>query len=142
MRGYKRFTEKRNGKNVIPLLNMVCGVDLPHWCIESASDIRSYLSGDAVDRLAELEDKIENGTLKEVEVVKPNCIIDKEKLFVDFICQKCNSVVSFVEVGMLGLIDKSDLSEAQKVENIEQLYPNYCSSCGVKLKELQNAKNK
>lgn len=89
----------------------------------------------AINLLAELEDKIENGTLKEVEVVKPNCIIYKEKLFVDFICQKCNSIVSFVEAGMLWLLDKSDLSEAKRIETIEQLYPNYCSCCGVKLKE-------
>jgi hypothetical protein len=63
---YERFTKKRNGENVIPLINGVCGVDLPKWCISEESDIRSYLSGDAVDRLAELEDKIENGTLVEV----------------------------------------------------------------------------
>ena len=63
MREYKRFTEKRKGKNVIPLLNSVCGVDLPHWTIETASDIRSYLSGNAVDRFSELEDKIEQGEL-------------------------------------------------------------------------------
>lgn len=63
MSEYKRFTEKRNGKNVIPLLNSVCGVDLPKWTIAKESDIRQYLSGDAVDKFAELEDKIENGLL-------------------------------------------------------------------------------
>ena len=63
---YKRYTEKRNGKNVIPLRNAVCGVGLPKWSIEEHSEIQSFLSGDAVDRLAELEDKIENGTLKEI----------------------------------------------------------------------------
>lgn len=70
MREYKKFTEKRKGKNVIPLLNSVCGVDLPHWTIETASDIRSYLSGNAVDRFSELEDKIENGTLIERPPIK------------------------------------------------------------------------
>lgn len=63
---YKRFTEKRNGKNVIPLRNAVCGVGLPKWSIEEHSDVQSFLSGDSVDRLAELEDKIEQGTLIEV----------------------------------------------------------------------------
>ena len=62
---HKRFTEKRNGKNVIPLRNAVCGVGLPKWSIEEHSDIQSFLSGDAVDRLAEFEDKIEQGTLIE-----------------------------------------------------------------------------
>lgn len=61
-----RYTEKRNGKNVIPLRNAVCGVDLPKWSIDKHSDIQSFLSGDAVDRLAELEDKIEQGTLIEL----------------------------------------------------------------------------
>lgn len=63
---YKRFTEKRNGKNVIPLLNSVCGVEFPKWTIAKETDIRQYLSGDAVDKFAELEDKIENGTLQEI----------------------------------------------------------------------------
>ena len=63
---YKRYTEKRNGKNVIPLRNAVCGVGLPKWSIEEHSDIQSFLSGDAVDRLAELENKIEKGKLREV----------------------------------------------------------------------------
>ena len=61
-----RYTEKRNGKNVIPLRNAVCGVELPHWSIDKQSDIQSFLSGDAVDRLAEYEDKIEQGTLIEL----------------------------------------------------------------------------
>ena len=61
-----RYTEKRNGKNVIPLRNAVCGFNMPKWSIAEESDIQSFLSGDAVDRLAELEDKIENGTLIEL----------------------------------------------------------------------------
>ena len=61
-----RYTEKRNGKNVIPLRNAVCGIDLPKWCIHKESYIQSFLSGEAVDRLAELETKIENGTLIEL----------------------------------------------------------------------------
>ena len=64
---YKRYTEKRNGKNVIPLRKAVCGIDLPKWSIHEESDIQSFLSGDAVDRLAELEDKIEQGTLVDTE---------------------------------------------------------------------------
>ena len=64
---YKRFTEKRKGKNVIPLLNSACGVDLPKWMLAEESDIRWYLSGDAVDKLANLEDKIMDGTLIETK---------------------------------------------------------------------------
>ena len=63
-----RYTEKRNGKNVIPLRNAVCGVDLPKWSIDYHSDVQAFLSGDAVDRLAEIEDKIENGTLVELPI--------------------------------------------------------------------------
>ena len=61
-----RYTKKRNGKNVIPLRNAVCGVGLPKWSIHKESDIQSFLSGDAVERFAELEDKIEQGTLIEL----------------------------------------------------------------------------
>ena len=61
---YERFTEKRKGKNVIPLRKAVCGVGLPKWSIDQHSDIESFLRGDAVDRLAELEDKIEQGYIK------------------------------------------------------------------------------
>ena len=60
---YERFTEKQKGKNVIPLRNAVCGVDLPKWSIYKHSDIQSFLSGDAVDRLAELEDDLESGKI-------------------------------------------------------------------------------
>ena len=49
-----RYTEKRKWENVIPLRNSVCGVELPHWSIHEESDIQRFLSGDAVDRLAEL----------------------------------------------------------------------------------------
>jgi hypothetical protein len=66
MMEYKRFTEKRNGKNVIPLRKAGCGVGLPKWSIEEHSEVQSFLSGDAADRLAELEDKIEQGTLIEL----------------------------------------------------------------------------
>lgn len=51
----KRFTEKRNGVNVIPLRNAVCGIDMPHWKIEGNS-IQQFLSGDAADRLAAYEE--------------------------------------------------------------------------------------
>lgn len=80
---YKRFTEKRNGKNVIPLLNTVCGVDLPKWTIAKESDIRQYLSGDAVDKLALLEDKIENGTLIESDepFIVLNCISNGQEYY-------------------------------------------------------------
>lgn len=69
-----KYTEKRKGKNVIPLRNAVFGIDLPKWSIHKESDIQSFLSGDAVDRLAELEDKIEQGTLIEL----PTMLQDKQ----------------------------------------------------------------
>lgn len=45
-----RYTTKRNGKNVIPLLNAVCGI------VDRADALHSYLYGDAVDKLAAYED--------------------------------------------------------------------------------------
>ena len=39
---YERYTEKRNGKNVIPLRNAVCGVGLPKWSIEAYSEIQRF----------------------------------------------------------------------------------------------------
>lgn len=38
-----RLTKKRNGKNVIPLLNAVCGIDMPYWGIDRADNLHSYL---------------------------------------------------------------------------------------------------
>ena len=58
-----RYTKKRNGKNVIPLLNVVCGIDMPHWRIDEADILHSYLSGDAADKLAAYEDAEEQGRL-------------------------------------------------------------------------------
>lgn len=52
----RRFTEKREEKNVIPLRNAVCGIDMPHWCISEKNPLEMFLSGDAVDRLAAYED--------------------------------------------------------------------------------------
>ena len=52
----KRFTEKRDGVNVIPLRNAVCGIDMPHWCISEKNPLEMFLSGDAVDRLAQYEE--------------------------------------------------------------------------------------
>ena len=58
-----RLTTKRNGKNVIPLLRAVYGIDLPYWRIDRADELLSYLSGDAVDKLAAYEDAEEQGLL-------------------------------------------------------------------------------
>lgn len=60
---YKRYVEKRNGENVIPLRNAICGIDMPKWELRTANDNEMFLSGEAVDKLAELEDRIENRTL-------------------------------------------------------------------------------
>ena len=51
-----RFTEKRDGQNVIPLRNVVCGVDMPKWRIVQVSDNEMYLMGDVADKLAAIED--------------------------------------------------------------------------------------
>lgn len=51
-----RLTTKRYGKNVIPLLMAVCGIDLPYWRVDRTDDLHSYLSGDAADKLAAYED--------------------------------------------------------------------------------------
>lgn len=58
-----RYTTKRNGKNVIPMLMAVCGINLPYWRIDRADDLHSYLFGDAADKLAAYEDEEEQGLL-------------------------------------------------------------------------------
>ena len=58
-----RLTTKRNGKNAIPLLMAVCGINLPYWRIDRADDLHSYLLGDAADRLAAYEDAEEQELL-------------------------------------------------------------------------------
>lgn len=50
------FIEKRNGKNVLPLRNAVCGVDMPYWSIDHANDNENFIYGDAVDKLAHYEE--------------------------------------------------------------------------------------
>lgn len=51
----KTYTEKRDEKNVIPLRNAVCGIDMPHWNLSRANDLETFLYGDAVDALAAYE---------------------------------------------------------------------------------------
>lgn len=70
-------------------------------------------SAEVYNRLAELEDKIENGTLIEVDnkVYPPNKSIG---VWGDY-CSKCG-----------GLIGENGYEE------------NYCSHCGAKLKEQEN----
>jgi hypothetical protein len=58
-----RYTQKRNGVNEIPLLNAVCGINIPYWRIDRADELHSYLSGDAADKLAAFEDAEERGRL-------------------------------------------------------------------------------
>lgn len=58
-----RLTKKRNGVNVIPMLNAVCGIDMPYWRIDRHDSLHSYLSGDAADKLAAYEDAEEQGLL-------------------------------------------------------------------------------
>ena len=52
----ERLTETYNGKNVIPLRNAVCGINLPRWVIEHKNQLEKFLSGEAADRLAAYED--------------------------------------------------------------------------------------
>ena len=52
----KRFTEKRDVNNVIPLRNAICDVDVPYWRIDRPDDLHGFLSGDAADKLAAYED--------------------------------------------------------------------------------------
>lgn len=58
-----RYTTKRNGKNVIPLLMGVRGLNLPHWKINRVDDMHGFLSGDAADKLAAYEDAEEQRLL-------------------------------------------------------------------------------
>lgn len=58
-----RLTTKRKGKNVIPLLMAVCGIDIPYWRIDEADSLHRYLSGAAADKLAAYEDAEEQGRL-------------------------------------------------------------------------------
>lgn len=51
-----RLTEKRNGKNVLPLRNAVCGLDIPYWRLDRHNEHETFLSGEAVDRLAAYEE--------------------------------------------------------------------------------------
>ena len=105
MKEYKRLTKKENGR---------CGIDgkLVNQR-QKALDVFEEAFNIAVKRLADLEDKIENGTLIEVDnkVYPPNKSIG---VWGDY-CSKCG-----------GLIGENGYEE------------NYCSHCGAKLKEQEN----
>lgn len=59
-----RLTDKREGRNVIPLRKATAGIGLPYWRIDVADDgLGCYLSGDAADKLAAYEDAEEQGRL-------------------------------------------------------------------------------
>lgn len=82
----KRLTEKRDGKVVIPLRNSVCGVDMSHWCISKESDIQSFLSGDAADRLAAYEDTgMEPEEIKELSELKTSLTEAEQKMLNDYL---------------------------------------------------------
>lgn len=110
MKEYKRLTMKNNG-----FIDTNC-----KNCKQCKKVGRKYICNDMtacdeeiINRLAELEDKIEKGTLKEVDnkVYPPNKSIG---VWGDY-CSKCG-----------GLIGENGYEE------------NYCSHCGAKLKEQQN----
>lgn len=52
----ERLTEKRDGKNVIPLRNAITGLDVPYWKLSRANDLEIFLYGAAADKLAAYED--------------------------------------------------------------------------------------
>lgn len=96
----ERLTMKRNGKNVIPLLNAVCGTDMPYWRIDRADDLHNYLSGDAADRLAAYED-----TGLEPREVKAKCA------WADKMCKTLSDIF-----GDSGVFDFSHFKELLKTE--------------------------
>ena len=57
------LTEIRNGKNVIPLRNAICGIDMPYWCIEKESCNAMFLRGEAADKLAKYEESEAEGRM-------------------------------------------------------------------------------
>lgn len=59
----KRLTQKTEQGNILPLKNAVCGIDMPHWRLHEKNDNELFLTGDAVDKLAEYEDAEERGLL-------------------------------------------------------------------------------
>ena len=69
----ERLTEKRDGKNVIPLRNAVCGIDMPYWKVSKANDLEAFLYGAAADKLAAFEDAEEHGRM----VIMPCKVGDK-----------------------------------------------------------------
>lgn len=71
----ERMTKKRNGKNVIPLLNAVCGINMPYWRIDEADSLHRYLAGDAADKLAAYEDTgFDPEEIAEIRTFGPVCI--------------------------------------------------------------------
>lgn len=105
MREYKRYVEKRNRENVIPLRNAICGIDMPKWELRTANDNEMFLSGEAVDRLAELEEKLEDGRLWEAKYLEPRphpfeCAERWAELFFEANC-KLNELKEKIENGTL-----------------------------------------
>lgn len=70
----KRLTEKRDGKNVIPLRNAITGIDIPYWKISRANDLEMFLYGNAADRLAAYEDAEEQELLIRLPFKVGDCV--------------------------------------------------------------------
>lgn len=59
----KTLTETRNGENVIPLRNAVCGIDMPYWKLSVKNENETFLSGEAADKLATFEKAVSEGRI-------------------------------------------------------------------------------
>lgn len=116
----KRLTEKRNGKNVIPLRNAICGLDLPYWSLDRHNEHESFISGEAADKLAAYEDR----------ELKPEDIDDVLYRFSCFLCEMTNNRMSKTNYTLEAMIECA--RDAQE-DNCERY-------CYLKKAELENEK--
>ena len=121
---YKRFTELKtynNGKKMYVQYSVI-------GCYNDMNRKGDYTTGDSVDRLAELEDKIENGTLLEVLKVGDTATAIIDTLAYDNSLQK-------VKIEGLAYIVKDENGD-MTFQHISRIFPNE-KEAEAKLKELQ-----
>lgn len=131
---YKRFTELKtynNGKKMYVQYSV-------SGCYNDMNRKGDYTTGDSVDRLAELEDKIENGTLIELPC---NCKIgDLVYGVADFLSEPKLGILTCVEITkyciQYGIVDKRLMRHDVRYV----YYPAEKEAAEAKLKELQEKK--
>lgn len=78
---------------------------------------------------------IKSGLIVDETVYSPIVLLEKDMGILDFICPKCNKIVSMVELSTIGNPCIAPQPKIEEVKKLSQVHYKYCMYCGAKLKE-------